>query len=93
MPYYNDALGWFWVDGVRMLLTEEQAEGYDTRGSDVVAERTPVPIPVPDKETDDLLAECTCLPDLPDGRVNGGRGHVCASCQAYFDSLLDDDEW
>ena len=21
--------------------------------------------------------ECTCLPDLPDGRINGGRGRVC----------------
>ena len=26
--------------------------------------------------------ECTCLPDLPDGRVNGGRGTVCPVCTA-----------
>ena len=24
--------------------------------------------------------ECTCLPDLPDGRINGGRGTVCPVC-------------
>jgi hypothetical protein len=26
--------------------------------------------------------ECTCLPDLPDGRVNGGRGGCCPVCEA-----------
>ena len=26
--------------------------------------------------------ECTCLPDLPDGRVNGGRGGCCPACEA-----------
>ena len=25
--------------------------------------------------------ECTCLPDLPDGRVNGGRGGCCPVCE------------
>ena len=25
----------------------------------------------------DALNDCSCLPDLPDGRVNGGRGRVC----------------
>ena len=29
--------------------------------------------------------ECSCLPDLPDGRINGGRGHVCPAC-AVVDS-------
>ena len=24
--------------------------------------------------------ECPCLPDLPDGRINGGRGAVCPVC-------------
>ena len=24
--------------------------------------------------------ECTCLPDLPDGRSNGGRGGCCPVC-------------
>ena len=28
--------------------------------------------------------ECTCLPDLPDGRINGGRGHVCPACAAEY---------
>jgi hypothetical protein len=28
------------------------------------------------------LNECSCLPDLPDGRVNGGRGGCCLVCEA-----------
>lgn len=28
------------------------------------------------------LGECECLPDLPDGRINGGRGELCSSCQS-----------
>ena len=28
--------------------------------------------------------ECTCLPDLPDGRVNGGRGTLCPVCTADY---------
>ena len=28
------------------------------------------------------LNECSCLPDLPDGRVNGGRGTLCPVCTA-----------
>ncbi len=31
---------------------------------------------------DHALNECSCLPDLPDGRVNGGRGTVCPVCTA-----------
>jgi hypothetical protein len=33
--------------------------------------------------------ECTCLPDLPDGRVNAGRGTVCPACAAepYDDTI------
>ena len=31
---------WFLVDDERMLLTEEEAEEYDSDGCDVVAERT-----------------------------------------------------
>ena len=30
----------------------------------------------------DALNECSCLPDLPDGRVNGGRGTLCPVCTA-----------
>ena len=38
------------------------------------------------EETDDyrrviILEECSCLPDLPDGRVNGGRGGCCPVCE------------
>ncbi len=29
-----------------------------------------------------ILEECSCLPDLPDGRVNGGRGGCCLVCEA-----------
>lgn len=31
------------------------------------------------------LQECTCLPDLPDGRVNGGRGEVCPACKRWIE--------
>ena len=38
------------------------------------------------EETDDyrrviILEDCTCLPDLPDGRGNGGRGGCCPDCE------------
>ncbi len=29
-----------------------------------------------------ILEECSCLPDLPDGRSNGGRGGCCLVCEA-----------
>ena len=29
-----------------------------------------------------ILEECSCLPDLPDGRSNGGRGGCCPACEA-----------
>ena len=32
-----------------------------------------------------ILEECSCLPDLPDGRVNGGRGGCCSACKAEYD--------
>jgi len=35
-----------------------------------------------DAARDLALNECSCLPDLPDGRVNGGRGTVCGVCAA-----------
>ena len=35
------------------------------------------------------LNECSCLPDLPDGRVNGGRGTLCPVCTA---DSADNDE-
>ena len=38
-----------------------------------------------------IEVECTCLPDLPDGRVNGGRGGCCLVCEA--DSHDDEIPW
>ena len=32
-----------------------------------------------------ILEECYCLPDLPDGRVNGGRGGCCLVCEMAYD--------
>ena len=37
--------------------------------------REQIALALPPKE------ECTCLPDLPDGRVNGGRGGCCPVCE------------
>lgn len=33
--------------------------------------------------------DCTCLPDLPDGRINGGRGVPCPVCLArHYDNAI-----
>ncbi len=31
-----------------------------------------------------ILEECSCLPDLPDGRTNGGRGGCCPVCGTEY---------
>lgn len=32
--------------------------------------------------------ECTCQPDLPDGRMNAGSGELCPACSARADRSI-----
>ena len=39
-----------------------------------------------------MFSECECLPDSPEGGVNGGRGHMCFRCEAFkrIDATVED---
>ena len=88
MPYYNNHKTLFLIDGIEVYMTEMEAERYQSTHPDADVMCPTHHYNVPEEE-DDL--ECTCLPDLPDGRVNGGRGYVCPACRKFFESLLEDE--
>ena len=83
MPYYDDTVNKFLVNGKTVMMTEEQAEDYQERYplANLVSD-TDIPAPFPDEAADDYL-DCTC----PDDPPNNVTATLCASCRAYFASL------
>ena len=75
MSYYNDERLPFMLEGVRTMLTEQEAEELEMDGKRVV------PVfelddPLPDEAADEYL-EHTCGMELPDGRTIG----TCKLCE------------
>lgn len=79
MTYYNDEKHEFMVDGVRTVITEEHAERLTDDGYQVEPVWT-MANAIPDGAADELL-ECSCTPDLPDGRCFP----LCPSCKLLVD--------
>ena len=83
MPYYDNTVNEYLVNGKAVKMTEEQAEEYQERypTANLVSD-TSLPAPFPDEAADDLL-DCTCPPDPPTNMT----ATLCNSCRAYFASL------
>ena len=79
MTYYNNEKTEFTVDGVKTLLTEDHAEALLMNGHQVDPVWT-MDNAIPDGAADELL-ECSCKPDLPDGRCFP----LCPSCKLMVD--------
>lgn len=79
MTYYNDEKVEFTVDGERTLLTEEHAERLIAEGYQVDPVWT-IANALPDGAADELL-ECSCPPELPDGRCFP----LCPACKLMVD--------
>jgi hypothetical protein len=75
-PYYTDEKYTFFVDGVEMLMTEEEAEQYqeDHPEADVQAKLEVEPLTL---QVDDDIIDCTC-----DGDYN-----ICSACEDFFRSI------
>ena len=87
MTYYNTEKTEFILDGVKTKLTEEHAEALLMDGHDV----EPVwnmDNALSDGAADELL-ECSCRPDLPDGR----SFPLCPSCKQLVDEPVPVDEF
>ena len=82
MPYYNDERIPFLLDGLRTMMTEEQAEEQEMDGRRVVPVFD-VEGPLPDEAADDYL-EHTCGLELPDGRTFG----TCKLCELVQDEEI-----
>lgn len=75
------------VNGVEMIITEEQAERFDRQGKDVEWLKSVkvtsdnIERPLPDEAANDYI-DCTCK--SPDD--------LCPACEAQIRSMYDDDE-
>lgn len=79
MSYYNDSKQEFLVDGMPISITEEHAEVLEMAGHTVEPVWT-LEKALSDGAADELL-ECSCTPDLPDGRCFP----LCPSCKLLVD--------
>jgi hypothetical protein len=85
MPYYNEALNTYLINGVEVRLTEMNAEAYQKNHPDDDVQAVPdLDTPLPDEAADDYL-DCSCQPDPP-----GGTAPLCNYCVLYFEELLED---
>ena len=85
MPYYDNTVNRYRINGKPRQMTEEQAEEYQTAYplADIQSD-TDIPATIPDEATDDYL-DCTCPDEGPDNVT----ATLCTSCRAYFKSLED----
>ena len=79
MTYYSEEKIEFIVDGQKTTITEEHAERLEMAGYQVDPVWT-VSNALPDGAADELL-ECSCTPDLPDGR----SFPLCPACKLLVD--------
>ena len=93
MTHMDDTLEFKYVvvgfgQNTEVWMTEYKAIRKTDAGYDVkVTDEEPREVAPPDDDE----YECTCLPDLPNGAVNGGRGKYCATCEKYFEDLLEEE--